>query len=111
MQPHAPSGLFPAGFRRSSWREPHPVRVRAVLGGAGATLAWLLLFGLLATSVRAYVWLTLGAGLVAWLIALWLGRAGDRGAATGVALVTAVGVGVAVVVLVIRWISSGWPLW
>jgi hypothetical protein len=73
--------------------------------------AGLLLAGLLATSASAYIWITLGAAVVAWLCALALVRFGDRGAATGVALATALGVAVAVGLVVHQWVTVGWPLW
>jgi hypothetical protein len=85
--------------------------VGAIVAGAAATAAWLLLFGLLATSTSGYVWLTLGASVAAWLCALGLMRFGDRGAATGIAMTTALGMGIAVVLVVQRWVTAGWPLW
>lgn len=114
-----PSGLFPSGPRlfpvgpqRPTYREPHPVRGGAVAAGAGATTAWLLFFGLLGRDLAGYVWWTVLAGGVAWLVAMLLVRVGDRGAAAGVAMVTAVGWSVAVVVTALRWTVSGdWPLW
>jgi hypothetical protein len=111
MESRGPSGLFPSGRTRPTFREPHPVRVGAMLTGATATAAWLLLFGLLATSTRGYVWLTLGASAGAWLCAVGLMRFGDRGVATGVAITTGLGVGVAVGLVVQRWLTAGWPLW
>jgi hypothetical protein len=111
MQTPAPSGLFPSGPRRPVFREPHPVRLGAVLTGAGATAAWLLLVGLLATSAQSYVWLTLAAVGVAWVMALLLLRFGDRGVATGIGLATAFGASVAVVLVLVRWVTTGWPLW
>ena len=73
--------------------------------------AWLLAFGLLATSVGAYVWLTLVASLAASTCAVVLALRGDRGAAVGVALMTALGLAIATVVVIQRWATSGWPLW
>jgi hypothetical protein len=93
------------------FREPHPVRFGAVLTGAGATAAWLLLVGLLATSAPSYVWLTLAAVGVAWVVALLLLRFGDRGVATGVGLATSFGASVAVGLVLVRWMTTGWPLW
>lgn len=80
--------------------------------GGGAAAAWLLLFGLLGTDLAGYVrWTTVG-GLTAWLVALVLVRLGDRGVATGIAIVTAGGWSIAVVALAARWAASGdWPLW
>ncbi|HEY0699079.1 MAG TPA: hypothetical protein VGD43_14865 [Micromonospora sp.] len=114
---YTPSGLFPsahrpAGPRRPTWREPHPVRPGALVAGAGATTAWLLFFGLLGRSLAGYVWRTVFAGGVAWLGALLLTRYGDRGVAAGVAMATAVGWSVASTVVAVRWFGTGdWPLW
>jgi len=106
-----PSGLFPAGPPRPTYREPHPVRLGAVVTGAGVAAAWLLLFGLLANSHRGYVWLTLVAGLVATVAALVLARFGDRGVAVGVAASTGIGVSIAMALVIAQWIATGWPLW
>ena len=111
MQSRAPSGLFPSGPCRPTFREPHPIRLGAVLGGAGATCAWLLLSGLLATSTQGYLWLTVVAAASAWVCAYWLMRFGDRGAAVGVGLATGVGTSIGFIVMIDNWASSGWPLW
>jgi hypothetical protein len=79
--------------------------------GAGLGALWLLLIGLLATTVRGYVYLTLAASVVATLVALVLMRFGDRGAAAGVAVTTGIGLSVAFGVVLQRWVMSGWPLW
>jgi hypothetical protein len=81
------------------------------LAGAGLTAAWLLVFGLLGTSIRAYVWWTVVAASAAWLAAMVLARYGDRGAATGVAVTTAAGVSAAMFVTAYLWATEGWPLW
>ncbi|MBY8872851.1 hypothetical protein K7640_13495 [Micromonospora sp. PLK6-60] len=111
--PRVPSGLFPAGPPpRPTWREPHPVTGSGVAMGGALAAAWLLLFGLLARDVASYAWWTAFAGAVAWLAAAMLVRFGDRGAATGVAIVTAGGWSIAAAVLAVRWATSGdWPLW
>ncbi|MEU7755648.1 hypothetical protein AB0B57_26560 [Micromonospora sp. NPDC049101] len=108
-----PSGLFPAGPpSRPTYREPHPVTGGGVAAGGAAATAWLLLFGLLGTDVTSYAWWTVLAGLLAWLTALVLIRYGDRGVATGVAIVTAGGWSIAAAVVTVRWATSGdWPLW
>lgn len=106
----SPSGLFPSS-PRPAYREPHPVRIGAVLAGAGVAAIWLLLFGLLGRSAQSYVWLTVLASAAACLAALALARFGDRGVAVGVALATSVGLGIAVVLVVQRWATTGWPLW
>jgi hypothetical protein len=106
-----PSGLFPSGPPRPTYREPHPIRVGAVLAGAGAAAVWLLVFALLATSARGFVWLVLAAAAVAWLVALVLAYVGDRGVAVGVALSAGAGMAIAVTLVVARWAASGWFLW
>jgi hypothetical protein len=78
----------PAARARPRLREPHPVRTAAVLaGGLGGGL-WLLAFGMMADSLRGYVWWSLFAGLVAWATAALLARYGDRGVAVGLAAAT-----------------------
>jgi hypothetical protein len=111
--PHVPSGLFPSGPpRRPTWREPYPVGGGGVAAGAAVTFAWLLLFGLLGQDVPSYAWWTVAAGALAWLAALALVRYGDRGVATGIAIVTAGGWSIAFAVVVVRWAQYGdWPLW
>ncbi|GAA1748568.1 hypothetical protein [Luedemannella helvata] len=106
-----PSGLFPTRPARPAFREPHPVRVGAVLAGAGAAAAWLFVFAMLATSARGFVWLVLGAAVVAWLVALLLAAVGDRGVAVGVALSAGCGVAIAIALVVARWAATGWFLW
>jgi hypothetical protein len=105
------SGLFPSGPPRPIFREPFAVRGGAVaLGMVGGGL-WMMLFGLLAADAGGYVWITIIAGLVAWLVALLLARMGDRGAAVGVAMSTAVGLSIATIVVVVRWAGGDWLLW
>ncbi|HEX6873116.1 MAG TPA: hypothetical protein VF163_18620 [Micromonosporaceae bacterium] len=111
MDSRAPSGLFPSRSSRPVFREPHPVRLIAILAGSAGAAGWLMLWGLLATSVRGYLWLTLIAASAANLAALVLARFGDRGVAVGVAVVTGVGVGAAFVVLIEAWMTTGWPMW
>ena len=106
-----PSGLFPSRPSRPAYREPHPVRVGAVLAGAGGAAAWILIFALLATSARGFVWLVLGAAALAWLVALLLTVVGDRGVAVGVALSAGSGVAIAIALVVARWVTAGWFLW
>jgi hypothetical protein len=83
----------------------------ASISGAAAAAAWLLLVGLLSTSVGSYIWLTLSAAIPSWLTAAVLLRLGDRGVAAGVAAGTAVGVGVVFVVIIQQWVTVGWPMW
>jgi hypothetical protein len=111
VESRAPSGLFPTGPIRPTYREPHPVRTAAIWAGAGVGVAWLALIGLLGQSTAQYVWLTVAGSVVAWVAALALSRFGDRGVAAGVAIATAVGLAVAMGVVVQRWITTGWPLW
>ncbi|GGM64482.1 hypothetical protein GCM10011608_57370 [Micromonospora sonchi] len=113
MKPYSPSGLFPSGRPpRPTYREPHQVSGAGVAAGATATLAWLVLFGLLGRSLAGYAWWTLLAGGLAWLAALVLARFGDRGVAAGIAIVTAGGWSVAAAAVATRWAASGdWPLW
>ncbi|SCE72349.1 hypothetical protein GA0074695_0603 [Micromonospora viridifaciens] len=108
-----PSGLFPAGApMRPTWREPHPISGGGVAVGAVVAVAWLLLFGLLGHDVPSYAWWTTVAGGLAWLAAAVLVRYGDRGVATGVAIVTAGGWSIAAAVVAARWAQTGdWPLW
>ncbi len=106
------SGLFPTGPQRPRYREPHPVRVGPLVAGIGAGAAWLLVLGVLGDGLRGYAWWTLLAGCVAWLAAVVLVRVGDRGAAAGVAMSTAVGWAVAAGTLGVRWATTGdWPMW
>jgi hypothetical protein len=107
----APSGLFPSGPRRPTFREPHPIQLGALFAGAAIAAAWLFAFGLLASSATSFIWLTFGASVVAWVVAAVLTVIGDRGAAVGVALATALGMAIATAVLIERWATSGWPLW
>ncbi|WP_441338547.1 hypothetical protein [Micromonospora sp. NBS 11-29] len=111
--PRTPSGLFPSGGPlRPSYREPHPVGGAGVALGAVATFAWLLLFGLVGRDVPGYAWWTVLAGGVAWAVAAVLVRLGDRGVATGVAIVTSGGWSIAAAVVAVRWAQTGdWPLW
>lgn len=119
VQPHAgmgptgyrPSGLFPSGPPRPTFREPHPVRLGPFFGGVAMGAAWLLVFGMLASTAGGYVWLTIVASLVAWACSAALLRFGDRGAAAGIAMASAFGLAVASVVVIERWSTTGWPLW
>jgi hypothetical protein len=106
-----PSGLFPSGPPRPTYREPHPARLGAVaVGGAAGTL-WMALFGLLAGTARAYAWWTVAAGVVAWLSALALARYGLRGVAVGIALTSGLAIALAGVIVMEHWIGGHWVLW
>jgi len=110
VQSASPSGLFPSRPQRPRFREPHPVRVPAVLLGAALTLAWVVLLTLFAASARGVLALLLTAVVVASAVAGLLLRFGDRGAAVGVGLAAAVGGCAAAVVALARWLTVGWPL-
>lgn len=112
MGVEAPSGLFPTGPPRPTYREPHPVRARGVLAGAAAGTAWMVLFGLLGSDLRSYLWWLIGAGAVAWLVALGLARYGDRGVAVGTTLAAGAGWTVAGGLVALYWSVTGdFPLW
>jgi hypothetical protein len=107
-----PSGLFPSGPPRPTFREPLPVRGGAVAAGFGAAVLWMLVFGLLAGGLRAYAWWTVFAGVLAWLVSLGLARFGDRGVAVGMAISTGLTMGIAAVAVAVRWANTGdWPMW
>jgi hypothetical protein len=108
---HTPSGLFPSGPPRPTYREPHPVRGRAVAAGLGAGALWLLLIGLLAESVRSYAWWSVISVGVAWLVALVLVKRGDRGVAAGIAISAGVALALATIVVGVMWAAVGWPMW
>lgn len=112
IDPTPPSGLFPTGPPRQTYREPHPVRPRALLVGLAAGAGWLLLFALLGSDLASHVWWLVAAGGAAWLVAIGLGRYGDRGAAVGVALAVGAGWTVAGGLVALSWAIDGdWPLW
>jgi hypothetical protein len=109
--PRPPSGLFPSGPPRPTYREVFPVGLAPLVAGAGAATLWMMLFGLLATSARGYAWFTIGAGIVGWVAAAALARFGDRGVAAGVALACGLGIAIAGVVVVAHLASGNWLLW
>lgn len=86
------------------------MRFGATMAGGAAAAAWMIFIGLLGTSTRGYIWLTIFASLIATLAAVALAKFGDRGVAVGVAVVTGLGLAVAMSVALARWISTGWPL-
>jgi hypothetical protein len=69
------------------------------------------LCGLMAHGARGYCWWSFTGGLVAWIAALGLARAGDRGVAAGVAVAAGCGVAVAMTVVLVRWAGGHWILW
>lgn len=105
-----PSGLFPSGPQRPTFREPHPVRLPAALVGAALTLAWQVLVVSFATSLHGLYAAVVAAVLVAAAVAGLLLRFGDRGAAVGVGIAATVGGCVLTFVAVVRWVTFGWPL-
>jgi hypothetical protein len=96
---------------RPKYREPYPIRAAAVWAGIGVTSVWFLFFALLAWSVRTYAWSTFAAGAVAGLAAAVLNRYGDRGVALGIAVTSAVGVGIAGMLVGVRYLAGDWILW
>ncbi|GGM31422.1 hypothetical protein [Micromonospora yangpuensis] len=111
--PRTPSGLFPsAPPAQPTYREPHQVSGAGVAAGGAVAAGWLVLFGLLGSDLTGYARWTLFAGAVAWLTSFVLVRVGDRGVATGIAIVTAGGWSIAAAVVALRWSGTGdWPLW
>lgn len=108
--------LIPYGgyFRRPprpTYREPHPVRAAGVWAGLGATAAWYMFFALIAWNARSYAWSTIIAGVLALAAATALHRYGDRGVAVGVAVTSAVGVGITGLVVGVRLLGGDWILW
>jgi hypothetical protein len=106
-----PSGLFPAQGSHPVYREPTPVGFGLVLAGFIGGALWMMLFGLLASNARGYIWLTIIAGGLAWVIAVVLARYGDRGVAVGVAVATSFALTVATIVVIARWAGGVWLLW
>jgi hypothetical protein len=74
------------------------------MAGSGAGLVWFVLLAAVAWGPWSYFWLTV-AGLVGAVAAVAvLGWRGDRGAAAGLAIVTA---GVMSIVTVLTWFQVG----
>ncbi len=104
----APPGL-PA---RPVYREPHPIGVAPLLSGMAAALLWFALFGSIGRDLVSYAWWTVAAAVSAWLVALVLTVLGDRGAAAGVAIISGIGLSVAMGLVANRWITTNdWPMW
>ncbi|HLU46179.1 MAG TPA: hypothetical protein VKZ67_14380 [Natronosporangium sp.] len=107
-----PSGLFPVGPPRPTYREPHPVHLVAALSGFAGATGWLTLFPLLATDLAGGLRWLLAAVVLAALVAGVLTRYGDRGVAVGVAVATGLAGSVAIGVAWLGWAVTGdWPLW
>lgn len=96
---------------RPIYRELLPVTTgKAAIGVLAGTL-WMGLFGLLASSARAYVWWTIVAAVLAWPVLAVLTRFGDRGVAAGAAVSTGFGLAIAGLVVAVRSLSGEWLLW
>ncbi|MEV0569386.1 hypothetical protein [Dactylosporangium sp. NPDC050588] len=106
-----PPFVVSQGPPRPTYREPLPVRSPMVTAGAAAGAAWMLLFGLLATGARGYIWLTIIAGVLAWAASFILARFGDRGVAVGVAVSSGIAVAIAGIVVAYRLAGGDWVLW
>jgi hypothetical protein len=105
------AAAVPAVTSRPTFREPLPVRGGRVAGAAAVTSLWMGLMGMLAGTLRSYGWYTIIAALLAWGIAFALARYGDRGAAVGTALASALGLAIATLMVIARWAGGDWPLW
>jgi hypothetical protein len=104
--------VFKVSQPHPTYREPLAVSGQGVAIGAAAGAAWMLLFALLMTgSARAYVWITLIAGVLAWGAAAILARFGDRGVAVGVAASSGVAVAIAGILVAYRLAGGHWLLW
>jgi hypothetical protein len=100
-----------AAAPRPIYREPLPARASSVVIGVGAGGLWMLLLGLLGAGAASYCWWTIGAALAAWVASAILARLGDRGVAAGAAISAAVGLTIAMAVVVVHWIGGDWLLW
>ncbi|MEV6925894.1 hypothetical protein AB0M46_15550 [Dactylosporangium sp. NPDC051485] len=108
--------LKPPAFRvstpRPTYREALPIRGQMVAAGGAAGAAWMLLFGLMMHgSARGYVWITLVAGILAWVAAAILARFGDRGVAVGVAASSGIALAIAGILVAYRLAGGDWLLW
>jgi hypothetical protein len=88
-----------------------PVVGSRVAAGALVASLWMLLFALLSSGIRGYLWLSLSAGFSVAAAAAVLAKFGDRGVAVGAAVAASFGVSVAMVVLVSRAFAGEWLLW
>jgi hypothetical protein len=102
---------LPRVLERPTYREPLPVRSGRVWAGAGAAALWMLLFGLQASTIRAYAWITIAAAVVALGAAGILAKFGDRGVAVGVAISSGIGLSVAGLFGAFQAFSGHWILW
>jgi hypothetical protein len=110
--PVIPPGPVPGQPSRPVYREPHPITAAPLLSGMAAAMVWLAAFGFLARDLAGYAWWTVVAAVSAWVAAIVLTVFGDRGAATGVAMVAGLGLSVAMGFVTHRWATTlDWPLW
>jgi hypothetical protein len=96
---------------RPVYREPFPVRGKAFLAGLGAAAVWFGMFAAVSWSARSYAWTAVIAGVLAALAAVVLTRFGDRGVAVGVMIATAVGLGIAGIVVAAYGFAGTWLFW
>jgi hypothetical protein len=97
-------GSHPSYPPPRQYREARPLRMRAAMAGFTAGLVWFLLLAAVSWSVWSYFWFTL-AGIFGVVAAVGvLAWRGDRGAAAGLAVVTA---GVAAVFVLLTWFQLG----
>ncbi len=97
---------------RPVYREPHRIAAGPLMAGVGATVVWFVLFGALGRNLLTYTWWTVGAAVSAWVVATFLALFGDRGVAVGVAIVSSIGLSIAMGLTGARWITTNdWPLW
>lgn len=110
--PVMPPGLLVRHPPRPVYREPHPIGAASLLCGMAAAMVWLAAFGFLGRDLVGYAWWTVVAAVSAWVVALVLTVFGDRGVATGVAIVSGLGLSVAMGFVTHRWVTTmDWPLW
>lgn len=110
--PPAPPGLPAGAPPRPVYREPHTISAAPLLSGMAAAMVWFAAFGFLGRDLVSYAWWTVGAAVGAWAVALVLSLLGDRGVATGVAIVSGLGLSIAMGFVTHRWVTTlDWPLW
>jgi hypothetical protein len=102
---------LPRAPERPVYREPLPVRSGRVWAGAGVAALWMLLFGLQASTIRMYAWITIVVAAIALGVAALLARFGDRGVAVGVAITSGIGLAVAGLFGAFQAFSGHWILW
>jgi hypothetical protein len=88
-----------------------PVAGGKVAAGALVASLWMLLFALMSSGIRGYLWLSLSAGVSVAVAAAVLAKFGDRGVAVGAAVAASFGISVAMLVLIFRAFAGEWSLW